>query len=253
MRYTVAQMTAAARRFGLTVEVVPGAETRGDTTFNPKVFVGHHTAGPATGIRPSLSVCVNGRTDLAGPLCNWFLDRDGVCIIVATGRANHAGAGGFRGVTGNSGAQGCEAEDNGDGTWTAQQLWWYPRVVAAGLSLMGQDPSWYCAHRTWAPTRKIDPAGISDDWMRRQVAAVLDGTAQQDDTNTEEDPFMALTASDMRSAIGGAALDIARHDEIQREHAKTLADGIDQALQRPSVQASLVKIIREATTPEPTS
>jgi hypothetical protein len=176
-RLPLASMVAAARRFGLAVEVVPGAEVRGSSAFAPVVFVGHHTAGPRSGTRPSLQVVVDGRADLAGPLCNWYLDRDGVCVIVATGVANHAGAGGYRGVTGNSRAQGCEAESAGAGDdWTPRQLWAYPRVVAAGLTLMSGGPAGpdaYCSHRTWAPTRKIDPAGISDDWMRAQVAAVM--------------------------------------------------------------------------------
>jgi hypothetical protein len=137
---------------------------------------------------------VNGRSDLAGPLCNWFLDRNGVCVIVAAGVANHAGAGGFRGVSGNSRAQGCEAEDDGDGNWAPVQLAAYPRVVAAGLSLMGRDASWYCSHRTWAPNRKVDPAGISDDWMRRQVQAIFahPGRPIQEDDVSYEDAVRAV-------------------------------------------------------------
>jgi hypothetical protein len=143
-RLSVPAMIDAAHKYGLTVEVVPGAEFRGSSSFNPKVFVGHHTAGAKTGVRPSLNLCVHGRPDLDGPLCNWFLDRNGVAVIVAAGRANHAGAGGFRGVVGNSGAQGCEAESVGDGNdWTAAQLDAYPRVVAAGLTVMGQGADWY--------------------------------------------------------------------------------------------------------------
>src|SRR5690349_19817001 len=114
-------MVEASKRFGLRVEVVPGAETRSAGSFNPHGFVGHHTAGAKTGVRPSLALCVNGRSDLAGPLCNDFLDRNGVDVIVACGRANHAGLGGFRGIVGNSGVWGCEAEDDGDGVWTPAQ------------------------------------------------------------------------------------------------------------------------------------
>jgi hypothetical protein len=175
MRYTTAAMTAALQKYGLTVETVPGADTRGGDDIHPAVFVGHHTAGPATGDRPSLNICINGRPDLAGPLCNWFMARSGVIVIVATGRANHAGPGGFRGVTGNANAMGLEAEDDGDGNWTDVQLWAWPRAVAAGLDLMGTDESWYCAHRTWAPDRKIDPTGITDEWVRAGVRAVRAG------------------------------------------------------------------------------
>lgn len=171
--FSVARMVEASKRFGLNVEVVPGAETRGSASFNPFGLVGHHTAGPKTGDRPSLNICVNGRSDLAGPLCNDFLARSGTNVIVAAGRANHAGAGGFRGLVGNSAVWGIEAEDDGDGTWTDAQLAAYPRLVAARLWLISRDASWYCAHRTWAPTRKIDPTGIADDWMRARVAPLL--------------------------------------------------------------------------------
>ena len=171
--FSVARMVEASKRFGLTVEVVPGAETRGSASFNPFGLVGHHTAGPKTGDRPSLNICVNGRPDLDGPLCNDFLTRAGVNVVVAAGRANHAGAGGFRGLVGNSAVFGIEAEDDGDGTWTDAQLAAYPRLVAARLWLIDRDASWYCAHRTWAPTRKIDPTGIADDWMRVRVAPLL--------------------------------------------------------------------------------
>lgn len=190
-RLSVPSMIAAARRFGLTVEVVPGAETRGASNFTPKVFVGHHTAGAKTGARPSLNLCVVGRSDLAGPLCNWFLDRNGVCVIVAAGVANHAGAGSFRGISGNLNAQGCEAEDDGDGNWADAQIIAYPKVVAAGLSLNvagHRDASWYCSHRTWTP-RKIDPAGISDPWMRERVNDLFSG---KDDDVSYEDAVRAV-------------------------------------------------------------
>jgi hypothetical protein len=187
-------MVEASKRFGLTVEVVPGAATRGSPAFNPYGFVGHHTAGARTGDRPSLNLCVNGRADLSGPLCNDFLTRAGVDVIVAAGRANHAGLGGFRGLVGNSAVWGCEAEDEGDGTWTGAQWLAYPRLVAARLWMINRDASWYCSHRTWAPTRKIDPTGITDAWMQKQVAALLANPTQEDDMAFDDDAKAKLNA-----------------------------------------------------------
>lgn len=178
-RYSLAQRVAAAKRFGLTVEVVPGAETRGSDSYYPGCYVGHHTGGPNTGDRPSLNIVVNGRSDLSGPLANDFMPRAGGLVIVACGRSNNAGLGAFRGILGNSGTMACEAEDDGDGLWTPEQKRDYPRIVASGLYLMGRDASWYCSHRTWAllppswPGRKVDPAGITDADMQREVAALL--------------------------------------------------------------------------------
>jgi len=200
--FELARMVAASKRFGLRVEVVPGAERRGSTAFNPGGKVGHHTAGARTGDRPSLALCVNGRRDLAGPLCNDFLTRAGVDVIVATGRANHAGLGGFRGLAGNSAVWGTEAEDDGDGRWTAAQLAAYPRLVASRLWLIGRDWSWYCSHRTWAngpgstPGRKIDPAGITDAWMQSQVRALLaSGGVRPLAPPTPKRTFMTLTTA----------------------------------------------------------
>ncbi len=144
-------------RFGLKVELVPGWQTRGSSSFAPACVVNHWTAGPRnTKTRPSLNICINGRTGIPGPLCNIYLARDGTCVVVSAGRANHAGTGGFRGIVGNSGAYGIEAESGGDGDWTPAMLDAYPRLNAALLSGLKRDASWLCDHATWAPGRKID-------------------------------------------------------------------------------------------------
>lgn len=143
-------------RFGLKVELVPGWNTRGTPAFAPAAVTCHWTAGPRnTKARPSLNVCINGRPGIPGPLCNIYLARDGTCVVVAAGRANHAGVGGFRGLVGNSAVYGIEAESGGDGDWTPEMLDAYPRLVAALLSGLGRDASWCHGHSEWTP-RKID-------------------------------------------------------------------------------------------------
>ncbi len=180
-------------RFGLGpyLEEVPGWETRGSSAFAPACSIGHHTAGPLSGDRPSLNICVNGRTDLPGPLCNDFLSRTKV-VLVAAGRANHAGTGGYRGLAGNSAAFGNEAESTGvlrrDGSpdWSEFQRWAFPRVHAAHLWLLGRGPEWYIGHRDWT-SRKIDPTAIDTLDMRAQIADVMN--------NPEDD--MPLTDADI--------------------------------------------------------
>ena len=82
------------KKWGLTVEYVPGWSKRGSDYFNPKGVIAHWTAGArGSETRPSLNICTYGRAGLPGPLCNVYLDRRGVCVIVAAGRANHAGPG----------------------------------------------------------------------------------------------------------------------------------------------------------------
>lgn len=187
--------------FGLTVEAVPGWETRGSESFNPGGVVDHWTAGPrGTTGRPSLSVVTHGRPGLPGPLCNVYLDRRGVVVLVAAGRANHAGLGGYRGLSGNSSVFGIEAESAGNDDWTPEQKWAYPRLNAALLRYLQRDASWVFGHNEWAPTRKIDIRDWDMNAMRKQVADVLwayDNPKAPEPGKTEpikkeEDPDMGI-------------------------------------------------------------
>lgn len=170
----------ALRAHGLTVHEVTGWQSRGSVVFTPQGVVCHHTASAAGSDHPALGICVNGRSDLAGPLCNVLLARNGDCYIVASGRANHAGSGGWRGLSGNSSMLGIEAENNGVGEpWPEHQIDAYHRLCAAMCAGGGFGPDTVCYHREWT-SRKIDPAGpgIPQDgnqW-RAAVAAALNGT-----------------------------------------------------------------------------
>lgn len=187
-------LPAALKARGLKVETVPGWETRSAGSFNPKGAVCHWTAGPAgTKGRPSLGICVNGRADLPGPLCNVYLDRNGVAVVVAAGRANHAGAGSWRGVTGNSAFFGTEAEARSAADFTPAQREAYPRVCAAYCDIGRFGADMVCGHYEYATPkgRKTDPQGYTMDDMRRQVAALLanptiQGLAQEDDLTPEQ-------------------------------------------------------------------
>jgi N-acetyl-anhydromuramyl-L-alanine amidase AmpD len=170
----------AARAAGLKVAEQPGWKTRGHGPMGTvKGCILHHTAGSKTGNMPSLGTVTNGRADLAGPLCNYGLGRDGTVYVVAAGRAYHAGAGSWHGVTaGNSELIGIEAENSGDGQpWPSVQLDAYVRLVAAILKQVNADPIMACAHREFAlpKGRKIDPTGIDMDAFRLQVSATMNG------------------------------------------------------------------------------
>lgn len=168
----------ALAAFGLPFEYTAGWSTAGSSSFAPRGVVDHWTAGPrGSRSRPSLNVVKHGRPGLPGPLCNVYLDRYGKSVIVAAGRANHAGAGGWKGLTGNSSVFGIEAESAGDGDWTREQQEAYPRLNAALLSLTPNagNPDYVCGHNEWAPTRKIDIRDWPMSNMRVQVRAVLAG------------------------------------------------------------------------------
>lgn len=161
----------ALRDWGLTVVEVDGWRTRGSGDFDPHGFVCHHDViGPATSV-PGLIVA--GRSDLPGPLSQFWLERNGRVHLVAAGRANHAGEGGWRGLSGNTSVWGCEANNLGTPAdpWPDVQLAAYARLAAACADFSGFDPSMVCGHKEWAPTRKVDPHSIDMTAFRMEVAA----------------------------------------------------------------------------------
>jgi hypothetical protein len=195
-------LPAALARFGLKVELSPGWETRGAATFNPRGAVSHWTAGPKKSTtRPSLNICINGRAGLPGPLCNVYLDRNGVAVVVAAGTANHAGVGGWKGLTGNSQVFGTEAECGGDSDWTPAQRVAYPKVNAAYCWLGKFGADMVCGHNEWAPTRKIDIRDWPMSAMRAQVAAIL---ANPTASATTGDWFDMATQAEVRALIDDA-------------------------------------------------
>jgi hypothetical protein len=151
------------RRAGLKVVEVPGWETRGaDFPAFPNTVVAHHTATPATarGDLPTKKILLDGRPDLPGPLCQVGLGRNGTVYVIASGKANHAGKGAWKGTTSSAQTIGIEAEHPGPGAWPAEQYAAYVKLTAVLLRGLGQNAERACAHREWAlpAGRKTDVA-----------------------------------------------------------------------------------------------
>ena len=165
-------LPAALRNAGLAVDTVAGWETRGQPQMHPKVLVLHHTAGPKGRNAPSLNVCINGRSDLPGPLCHILIGRDGTCHVIASGRAHHAGVGQWKGVTGNSNAIGIEVENVGTKAepWTDDLIDVMVRASRACIDEAGIPVSMVCGHKEWAPKRKVDPHSLSMNHIRALIA-----------------------------------------------------------------------------------
>lgn len=182
---------------GLTVTEIDGWKERGSTTFNPHGSVHHHTAGPRKGVQPSLGVVINGRSDLPGPLCNVHGPREESLRVnlVAAGRANHAGKGGWRGLSGNSSVYGLEEEHCGydDEPISELRIDRMARVHAA-FAFELFEAEMVCQHREWAPRRKPDfVAGLLDpDAFRSRVADIL-----RDMRNPEPEPTPEPEDDDM--------------------------------------------------------
>src|SRR4051794_27978188 len=182
MAFSLSWLADTLRSANLPVVEVHGWLRRGvgDLT-SPRGVICHHTAGPLAGNAPSLNTVIHGRTGLPGPLAQLLLARNGTYYVVAAGRANHAGAGAWQGITsGNASFIGIEAENTGHTTgpksdpWPTVQMNAYRWGVAAILGRIGAGPSMCCGHREYAlpPGRKPDPT-FDMDQFRLDVEACM--------------------------------------------------------------------------------
>ncbi|MDF1705001.1 MAG: N-acetylmuramoyl-L-alanine amidase [Aeromicrobium sp.] len=151
------------RTSGLPVVEVAGWRTRGrDGRFNPRGALVHHTGtGSSTSSSAVVALLVKGRPDLAGPLCQLGLDRDGTVYAIAAGRGNHAGkAKAFAGVPAGDGNElwlGIEAFNSGSEGWGLVQQLAYHRLCAALADGYGWPRARTAAHAETSVTGKWDP------------------------------------------------------------------------------------------------
>lgn len=187
--------------------VHPAWRERGREGFTPEGILVHHTAGPKSGDVACLSVCVNGRPDLPGPLCHIYVARSGEVHLLAARTANHAGSGARevleslrRGepVTSDASAQGyvdsmsgntffygIEVENSGTAgdPYSSDQIDALVAVCAALCQAHGWSASRVLHHRQWT-RRKIDMSYRGD--LRALVAQKMDAGAVT--FAAEEDP-----------------------------------------------------------------
>lgn len=174
------------RDFDVEPVLVDGWDRRGSDYFDPNGSIDHHTAGAASGYMPSLKVLINGRSDLPGPLCQVAqpraADGDNRVYVVAAGRANHAGRGSWKGLTGNSSVLGLERENVGTPAepWTEWSFEIACRVHAAFAKGAGFSPDHVCRHQEWAPGRKVDSHSVAGQAIRRRVLDILGRPSPQE-------------------------------------------------------------------------
>jgi len=179
------------RGAGLRVVEHPGWRGRGRGLTAIEGVVWHHTAsGPSWTDQRVVDLLIAGRTDLAGPLCQLGLRRDGTFDVIAAGRANHNGYG-----TWGNNSLGIEAYNDGVGErWPAVQVDAYDRGTAAILRHLGFGVDRMKGHRETDPRRKIDPAGIDMDAARARVAVLLNPPSEEDDMSPEDRALLAKIA-----------------------------------------------------------
>jgi hypothetical protein len=189
----LSNMGSVLRAAGLTVVETAGWANRGyagQDLVEVRGVLWHHTATHRSRFNedaPTLSMCVNGRSDLPGPLCQIVLGRNGTVYLTAAGLANHAGQGNAAGIptdAGNYYLIGIEMESSGIAPWdwTADQLRVAPYLGAAlekgYLSGLPADQRLQLGHKEYSSGGKIDPAGWPGDMdgLRTSINEVLAGT-----------------------------------------------------------------------------
>ena len=181
----------ALRDEGCQVREYDGWKQRGrpasSGSFDPYGVLQHHT-GTKTSMsnpHPTLSTCVHGRSDLPGPLCQVLIGYDGVCHVIAAGRANHGGEcngdGPFGKGDANAQLVGFELDYSGSQPVGQAQADAAVRAAAAVLRRFGRAESYCRGHKETSTTGKWDPGrnGSNDpayrmDDVRGYIRAQLD-------------------------------------------------------------------------------
>jgi peptidoglycan hydrolase-like protein with peptidoglycan-binding domain len=183
MIYSLTWLPEVLEAAGLKVAEQTGWRSRGRGDVGAVCGVMcHHTGTAHAGVMPSLRLITEGRSDLAGPLAQLALGRDGTFFVIAAGRANHAGRGCWQGVeSGNTRFIGIEAENGGTpaDAWPEVQMDAYRRGVAAILRRLSVGADMCCGHREYAlpAGRKCDPH-FDMDRFRADVHAIMAGNGE---------------------------------------------------------------------------
>ncbi|WNG85451.1 N-acetylmuramoyl-L-alanine amidase [Mycobacterium sp. ITM-2016-00317] len=171
------------RATGLDVVEFRGWRRRGHGDFTDIRGVMVHHTGSDTATAASVAF---GSPDLAGPLSQLHIARDGTVTVVAAGVAWHAGAGDYPWLPANSGNRhtiGVECANSGTSPAAPHRRNWpdaqYLAMVdscAAILRHLGRPPGRAIGHKEYAGRAqgKWDPGAIDMDRLRRDIAGRMD-------------------------------------------------------------------------------
>ena len=167
------------RAEGLDPVEFTGWRHRGHGTFKDiRGVMVHHTGSD----RASAASIAEGRPDLAGPLSQVHIARDGTVTVVAAGVAWHAGVGMYPWVPANMGNWhliGIECANSGTSpsaphrrNWPDAQYFALVRCCAAINRRLGHNAARTIGHKEYAGRAqgKWDPGGIDMDLLRRDIA-----------------------------------------------------------------------------------
>ncbi|MEX7473277.1 N-acetylmuramoyl-L-alanine amidase [Mycobacterium adipatum] len=177
-------LAEALRAEGLDPVEFTGWRHRGHGSFKDiRGVMVHHTGSD----RASAASIAEGRPDLAGPLSQVHIARDGTVTVVAAGVAWHAGVGMYPWVPANMGNWhliGIECANSGTSpsaphrrNWPDAQYFALVRCCAAINRRLGQNAARTIGHKEYGGRAqgKWDPGGIDMDLLRRDIAEQLSG------------------------------------------------------------------------------
>ena len=166
----------------------PGWRQRGHGDFKDiRGVMVHHTGGPA-----SARSIADGRPDLAGPLSQLHIARDGTVTIIAAGVAWHAGSGSYPWLPTNMGNwhligiecewpyRGGIGERNAhEEPWRREQILAIRNTCAALLQWLRFGTDRLIGHKDYAGRAqgKWDPGNMSMPWLRGEVEKDMSGFA----------------------------------------------------------------------------
>lgn len=168
---------AAASEVGVTV--VPWHDWRfaghGTTAGRLLGTMWHDTVTPYSWSDAQLlRLLRQGYKALPGPIANVGIGSTGNLLLVAAGRAYHAGSGRWPGIpSGNLNTVGVEVQNPGTVPWRDVQLRVARRFTFHLHRYAGLTSSRLVGHKEWAPTRKRDPHSVDMPFERTLLARTL--------------------------------------------------------------------------------
>jgi hypothetical protein len=225
---TPAQTLAQLKKWRVPHVVVPGWETRNRAGHGPfdnvNGFVVHHTGDDAPD-NVDLSVIINGRSGLPGPLAQFGCDDVGMIYVVGNGRANHAGGGDPRvldavraesygdfppvthehtgssgAVDGNSHFYGVETFYSGNKEPTSKARASLVLLAAALCDFHGWSAKSVIGHKEWSDF-KSDPGHVDMKLFRADVAATLRKGPTTVSTTTQKPTRVSRARALLKDAI----------------------------------------------------
>jgi hypothetical protein len=187
-------MVSEFRAAGLEVIVVDGWENRGRPAstghYDPREGVtNHHTGATSSPSNPgpTLQTLITGRPDLPGPLAPWSVRYDGVVVVIAGGRCNHAGRVGkpvpfaVIGADGNAIFMGDEIDTNGTQQMPAAQRHAVAVTNRVYLEHFNRPVERVHRHADISGTGKWDLGSLTTQQLRDDVQNIEEDIVTEDD------------------------------------------------------------------------